>query len=75
MQRGAAMNMKLSKLPLDERIKLVEELWDSIASDQKALPLTDEQKTELDRRLDAYAADGNRGRPAADAIADIRRKL
>lgn len=69
------MNMKLSKLSLDQRIKLVEELWDSIASDQKALPLTDEQKTELDRRLDACAADGNRGRPAADAIADIRRKL
>jgi len=29
-------------------------------------------RAELDRRLDAYAADGNRGRPAADAIADIR---
>ena len=40
------MNAKLSKLPIDERIKLVEELWDSIASDQKALPLTDEQKAE-----------------------------
>lgn len=69
------MNIKLSKLPLDERIKLVEELWDSIASEQKALLLTAEQKAEIDRRLDAYAADGNRGRPAADAIADIRRKL
>lgn len=69
------MNTKLSKLPLDERIKLVEALWDSIASDQKALPLTDEQKAELDRRLDAYEADGNRGRPAGEAIADLRRKL
>lgn len=69
------MNIKLSKLPLDERIKLVEELWDSIASEQKALLLTAGQKAEIDRRLDAYAADGNRGRPAADAIADIRRKL
>lgn len=50
------MNMKLSKLPVEERIKLVEELWDSIASDQKALSLTDEQKAELDRRLDVYEA-------------------
>jgi putative addiction module component (TIGR02574 family) len=56
---------KLSKLPVDERIKLVEELWDSIASDQKALPLTAEQKAELDTRLDAYEADGNRGRLAS----------
>ena len=69
------MNTKLSKLPIDERIKLVEELWDSIAAEQKALPLTEEQKTELDRRLDAYEADGNRGRLAAEAIAEIRRKL
>ena len=69
------MNTKLSKLPIDERIKLVEELWDSIASDQKALPLTDEQKAELDRRLDAYDADVNRGRLATESITEIRRKL
>lgn len=69
------MNTKLSELPVDERIKLVEELWDSIASDQDALPLTKEQKAELDRRLDAYEIDRNDGRLAAIAIADIRNKL
>lgn len=69
------MNTKLSDLPVDERIKLVEELWDSIASDQDALPLTEEQKAELDRRLDAYEIDRNDGRLAAAAIADIRNKL
>lgn len=72
---GIAMNAKLSKLPIDERIKLVEELWDSIASDQNALPITEEQKAELDRRLDAYETDGSRGRLAAESIKDIRRKL
>lgn len=69
------MNTKLSQLPVDERIKLVEELWDSIASDQKAAPLTPEQKSELDRRLDAYEADGNRGRLATESIVEIRQKL
>jgi putative addiction module component (TIGR02574 family) len=69
------MNTKLSDLSVDERIKLVEELWDSIACDQKALPLTDEQKAEIDRRLDAYEVDGNRGRVATESIAEIRRKL
>lgn len=69
------MNAKLRKLPVDERIRLVEDLWDSIASDQTALPLTSEQQAELDRRLDAYEADGDRGRPAEDVIADIRRRL
>lgn len=69
------MNTKLSELPVEERIKLVEELWDSIAADQKALPLTDEQKAELDGRLDAYKADGDRGRLATESIAEIRRRL
>jgi len=69
------MNTKLSKLSVDERIKLVEELWDSIASDQKALPLTGEQKAELDRRLDVYEVDRNRGRIATESITEIRHKL
>ena len=69
------MNTKLSKLPIDERIKLVEELWDSIAADQEALLLTMEQKAELDRRLDAYEADRNRGRLATEAVTEIRRNL
>jgi len=69
------MNAKLQKLPVGERIRIVEDLWDSIAADQKALPLTAEQRAELDRRLDAYEVDRNNGRLATDAVADIRRKL
>ena len=69
------MKSKLREIPLEERIKLVEDLWDSIAADQQSLPLTDEQKAELDRRLDAYEVDGNSGRPAVDVINDIRRRL
>jgi len=69
------MNTKPQQLPVEERIKLVEDLWDSIAADQQALRLTTEQKAELDRRLDAYELDKNRGRLATDVMADIRRKL
>lgn len=69
------MNSKLLELPVAEKIKLVEDLWDSIAADQQVLQLTEDQKAEIDRRLDAYEADGNPGRPASKAIAEIRRKL
>ncbi|MGC8519119.1 MAG: addiction module protein [Steroidobacteraceae bacterium] len=69
------MNAKLRELPVEERIKLVEDLWDSIADDRKALPVTPEQRAELDRRLAAYEIDKNRGRPAADVLADVRRRL
>jgi putative addiction module component (TIGR02574 family) len=69
------MNAKLRQLPLDERLRLVEDLWDSIAADQAALPLTAEQEAELDARLDAYEVDGVKGRPADEVIADIRKRL
>ena len=69
------MNSTLQLLPFEERIKLVEDLWDSIASDKQTLPLTTEQRAELDRRLDAYESDKNRGQLAADVVASIRRRL
>ncbi len=69
------MNYKLRQLPLEERIRLVEDLWDSIAAYQQALQLTAEQKAELDRRLNAYKSDRNRGRLAGEVMADIRRQL
>lgn len=42
---------ELLKLSVPERIQLAEDLWDSIANDPDALPLTDAQRTEVERRL------------------------
>ncbi len=69
------MGANLTKLPVEDRIRIIEDLWDSIAHDQSALPLTSDQRAELDRRLDAFETDGKLDRPAADAILDIRRRL
>jgi putative addiction module component (TIGR02574 family) len=69
------MDANLRNLPLDERLRLVEDLWDSIAADQSMLPLTPDQRAELDQRLDAYEADCDPGRPAEEVIADIRKRL
>lgn len=69
------MNTALRELTIEQRMQLVEDLWDSIAANQKALPLTDWQRTELDRRLDAYEADGNTGRAAELVLADIKARL
>ena len=69
------MIANLRTLPIGERIRLVEDLWDSIAADQATLSMTDEQKAELDRRLDAYESDGIKGREASEVIADIKKRL
>ncbi len=62
-------------LPVDERIQLVEDVWDSIAAIPDAVPLTDAQRDELDRRLDAYHADPQPGSPWDEVKRRIRRAV
>ncbi|MBD2859236.1 addiction module protein [Spongiibacter sp. KMU-158] len=69
------MDISLKNLPVEERLRLVEELWDSIAQDQAALPLSPEQAVELDRRLYTFELDHDLGRPAKDVLTDIRKRL
>ena len=54
-------------LPVDERIRLVEDIWDSIAAERDALPLSAEHKDELDRRLEELDADPSSGVPWDEA--------
>ena len=65
----------LRTLSIDERMQLVEDIWDSIAADQAAPPLTDDQRVELDRRLDAYERDNIKGREASDVVTTIKKRL
>jgi putative addiction module component (TIGR02574 family) len=63
------------KLPIEDRIRLVEDIWDSIADDQSVLDLSEAQRMELDKRLDAIEKDGEIGREASEVIAEIRSRL
>jgi len=45
---------ELRKLSPEEKILLVEDLWDSIATDESAIPVPESHRAELDRRLKAY---------------------
>ena len=42
------------QLSIPERIQLVEDIWDTIANQAEALDLTEEEKTVLEERLQAY---------------------
>jgi len=48
---------ELKKLPIEERLQLVEELWDSIAEERAALPDLPEVLEELERRDALFQAD------------------
>jgi putative addiction module component (TIGR02574 family) len=62
---------EIRHLPIPERMHLVEEIWNSIAEDEKQFVLTDAQKTELDLRLHAHEANPDRGA----AWEDVKKKL
>ena len=69
------MSAKIQDLPIEKRIKLVEDLWDSIAADQARVPLTSAQKRELNIRLDEFEVDGDVGVPGTEVIHRIRPSL
>ena len=69
------MATRVKDLPLEVRLKLVEDLWDSIAADQNKLPLTQAQKAELDNRLDEFEVDDDLGEPSTVVLERIRRSL
>lgn len=60
-------------LPVAERVRLVEAIWDSISAVPEALPLTDWQKQELDRRLAEFEANPDEGATLEEVFARIRR--
>jgi len=63
--------MNIQELSVSEKILLAEEIWDSVASDEKLIPLTDVQKAELDARLASYSID----QEAGDSWENVRNRI
>ena len=57
------MAIDIDTLSPEERLKLLEKLWDSLSSNPDAVPLTEPQREELDRRLDELDREGPGGIP------------
>ncbi len=64
---------EMLSLPVEDRLDLVEAIWASISAIPDALPLTDWQKEELDRRLAEMDADPQGGLTIEEVFAAIRR--
>jgi putative addiction module component (TIGR02574 family) len=61
----------IERMSRDERLALLERLWDSLSRDADALPLTAEQLAELDRRLDELEREG----PSGVTPTDLRKGI
>ena len=68
-----AANVDIKSLTVEERLSLIGEIWDSLTPD--AVPLTDAQRAELDRRLDDLERDPAAGIPWSDVLRKIRDRV
>lgn len=66
---------ELLKLSPAERIQLAQDLWDSITEEPEALPLTDKQRQELDRRLAEHERDPSSALSWEEARARLRQRF
>lgn len=62
-----------SHLSPEQRLALIDELWESLDAD--SIALTQAQKDELDRRLETLDEDIKHGRDADDIIAHLERRF
>ena len=60
-----------SQLTVAQRIQLVQDIWDSVAEEAQAIPLTPAQQQELERRLAA----ADRGEMTYSAWDEVKRRL
>jgi putative addiction module component (TIGR02574 family) len=51
---------EIARLTIPEKILLLEDLWDSIASEESSIPVPQSHREELDGRLTEYEKDPGR---------------
>jgi putative addiction module component (TIGR02574 family) len=64
----------LDRLSAEERLELLEQVWESLSETPQAIPLTNAQCDELDRRLDDLDRDGPVGIPWEEVLDRIRNR-
>ncbi len=64
--------LPIAALSTREGLQLLEERWESLCATPEAIPLTEAQREELDRRLDGLDREGLVGIPWEDVLRRIR---
>ena len=68
-------SIEIDKLDVDERLELLEEIWESLSSDPGQVPLPEAHRVVLDKRLDEIEAGDDRGIPWREVLDRIRSRL
>ena len=74
MDIAATLN-EITALSVEERIRLVQAIWDSIAAEQTYPDLTEAQKQELDQRIEDSEANPDKVLAWDEMRASIKRQI
>jgi putative addiction module component (TIGR02574 family) len=67
--------LNLDDLSPKEQLDLLEEIWDRLTQHPAGVPLSDAQRSELDRRLDVLEDAVRAGRPLGRPWSEVRERL
>lgn len=65
----------IDQLGVDERLDLIETIWESLSSNPNQIPVPDSHKAELDKRLDRIDAGDDAGIPWDEVLNRVRTRL
>jgi putative addiction module component (TIGR02574 family) len=65
---------EIQSLSVSDRLRLLEEIWDSLVETPEAVPVTEAQRKELARRRRAHARNPSAAKSWAEVRARLRRR-
>jgi len=71
----ASKAVDVEALSTEERLELLEQLWDSLSANPAAIPLTEAQRAELERRDAELDEDIRMGRPLGIPWEQVLREI
>lgn len=69
-----SLPVRIDTLSTEERLRLIEQLWESLRTSPEAIPLTESQRAELDRRLDELDRGDVEGIPWDEVLRRIKNR-
>lgn len=71
----SAKSLGLDELPVEDKLELINDLWEGIVASEEVVPISDELAAELGRRLAAHRADPSRTVSPEQLRARIRAEI
>jgi putative addiction module component (TIGR02574 family) len=69
--KSSPLPKEIRSLPVQDRVALAEQIWDSVVADEVDFSLTDSQKTELRRRVAEVRENPTAGRDWAELKSEL----